>query len=376
MNKTMKIVIAPDSFKGSLSAAQVAQAVAEGVNRVWPNAMAVLKPMADGGEGTLDACAVALGARRQLRPVSDAEGRSIDAPILFAPGDIAVIESAQIVGLPMISHSQVAERSTIGVGQMLRHALDAGARRIMIGLGGTATNDGGVGLLAALGVVLKDAAGHVLAPDLNSLASFACVDWSQLDARLAGMELVIMSDVDNPLCGPDGATMTFGPQKGVRPDELPHVDAALARWAQAGDARAGMALSGEAGSGAAGGLGYALKLLGARCEAGAAEIADLIGLDDAIYGADWVITGEGRSDAQTLRGKVPYEVSHRARAAGVPVTLLSGSLDRASLAELAPLFGGCFSITDGPMTLASAIGDAHELLANQGEQLARIRSAW
>ncbi|MEW9900045.1 glycerate kinase [Chitinivorax sp. PXF-14] len=372
----MKIVIAPDSFKGSLSAAQVAQAVAEGVSRVWPSAMVVLKPMADGGEGTLDACAVALAARRQLRTVSDAEGRTVDAPILFAPGDIAVIESAQIVGLPMISHSRVAERSTAGVGLMLRHALDAGARRIMIGLGGTATNDGGIGLLAALGVVLKDAAGRTLAADLDSLATFACVDWSLLDARLAGAELVVMSDVDNPLCGPDGATMTFGPQKGVQPDELPRLDAALAHWAQAGDTRAGAAVSAEAGSGAAGGLGYALKLLGARCEAGAAEIADLIGLDDAIYGADWVITGEGRSDAQTLRGKVPYEVSHRARAAGVPVTLLSGALDRASLAELALLFGGCFSITDGPMTLDRAIGDAHELLANQGEQLARIRSAW
>ncbi|TCS71686.1 glycerate kinase [Sulfuritortus calidifontis] len=372
------LVLAPDAFKGCLSAPAVAEAMASGFKRVWPDARILARPMADGGEGTLDAVLAASAGRRLTARVQGADGRPIEVPyglVHGADGPTAVLEAAAVVGLPMAGAEPVASRSTVGLGQLLRHCLEAGHTRFLIGLGGSSTNDGGSGLLAALGVRLLDAHGHTVAPTPAGLADLARVDFSGLDPRLKQCRLTLMTDVQNPLCGPLGATAVFGPQKGVAPDAIGLVDARLRHWAELGDAWAGAAISERPGAGSAGGLGYALQLLGASHRAGAEVVAELAGLDAALQGADWAITGEGRSDAQTLLGKVPLVVARHARAAGVPVSLLSGAFERAALAELAPHFDGCFALPDGPMPLEAALAGAHGLLADRAEQLARVLAA-
>lgn len=369
------VVLAPDSFKGCLSARAVAEAMATGLERVWPDVEIVALPMADGGEGTLEAVLVAGGGRRGSASVSGADGHSIDAPYGLVPtaaGETAVLEAAAVVGLPMVGREPVASRSTAGLGELMRHCLDAGHTRFMIGLGGSSTNDGGAGLLTALGVRLLDADGQAVAPTPAGLAKLDRADFSGLDPRLKHCAITLMTDVQNPLCGPLGATAVFGPQKGVLPDEVAQFDARLRRLAELGDAWAGVAVSARAGAGSAGGLGYALQLLGAENRSGAEVVAELAGLDAALQGADWVITGEGRSDAQTLLGKVPYVVARHARAAGVPVSLLSGALD--ALSELSPHFDGCFALPDGPMPLADALAQAERLLADRSEQMARLQT--
>jgi glycerate kinase len=372
----LNVVIAPDSFKGSLSALEAAEAMRAGLLRVLPDASIHLFPMADGGEGTLDAVLYATqGERRRLR-VPGAAGEPVDAAygvIRDAGGSIAVIESAQVVGLPMAGASDVARRSTRGLGELVRHCLHQGLRRFMIGLGGSSTNDGGAGVLSALGVRLLDAGGQAVAPTPAGLAALARVDFSDLDGRLADCDITLMTDVDNPLCGPDGATATFGPQKGVGVEEVPVFDGRLAQFARLCDARLGRALSAEPGAGAAGGLGYAFLLLGAKRRPGAEVVAELMGLEVAVSGADWVITGEGRSDAQTLHGKLPLAVSVIARRHGVPVTLVSGRIDAGARGMLEARFDGCFEAAPEPMPLAQALRDAAQFLAEAAERAARAR---
>lgn len=373
----MRVVIAPDSFKGSLSALEAARAIEAGVMRVFPQASIRLFPMADGGEGTLDAVLHAShGERRSLR-VTGAAGEPAHAGygVIHAQGDIAVIESAQVVGLPMAGNSDVARRSTGGLGELLRHCLDQGLRRFMIGLGGSSTNDGGSGVLAALGARLLDQAGGVIPPTPAGLAHLHAIDFSALDARLAQADITLMTDVDNPLCGAQGATATFGPQKGVRAEDVPVFDARIAHLARLCDTWRGHELSREPGTGAAGGLGYAFMLLGANRRPGAEVVCELMGLDAAMQEADWAITGEGHSDAQTLHGKLPLAVSRHARRHGVPVTLLSGRIDAAARGALEAQFNGCFEAAPEPMPLAQAMSEAAQLLAGAAEQAARVFAA-
>lgn len=367
------VVLAPDSFKGCLSAGAAAGAMAAGLQRVWPEGEFIRLPMADGGEGTLEAVLAAGGGRRETASVSGAEGHSIAAPYGLVPtaaGETAVLEAAAVVGLPMAGAEPVASRSTAGLGELMHHCLDAGHTRFMIGLGGSSTNDGGAGLLTALGVRLLDAAGQPIPPTPAGLANLDRVDFSSLDSRLKHCAITLMTDVQNPLCGPLGATAVFGPQKGVAVGEVDAFDARLRHLAKLCDAWAGAAVSERAGAGSAGGLGYALQLLGAENRSGAEVVAELAGLDAALARADWAITGEGRSDAQTLLGKVPYVVARHARAAGVPVSLLSGALD--GLPELSVHFDGCFALPAGPMPLADALAQAERLLADRAEQMARL----
>ncbi|WP_137936212.1 glycerate kinase [Chitinivorax sp. B] len=369
----MRVVIAPDSFKGSLPACVVANAIEKGLRRVWLDAECRLYPMADGGEGTLDAIAATRQGSICWYSTVNSEGRPIEAPIWFDGSGHALIEVAQIIGLPAVTDSALVHRTTVGVGLLLKHALEAGANRISIALGGTATNDGGVGMMQALGCRLMNQHEEVIPATLDGLQHLARVDWQGLDVRLTKLPLVALTDVNNPLCGERGATRIFGRQKGVPESSMAEFDARLAAWArlaEAGGIRQGLANS--EGAGAAGGLGYALKLLGASQQAGAQTIAEWIGLPAVIAGADWVITGEGRSDRQTLAGKAPYEVAQLARRHGVPVTLLSGGVVAADLAALTPHFDGVFSLVCGPMTLEAAKRDAATLLANQAEQLARL----
>lgn len=374
----MRVVVAPDSFKGSLSALEAARAVETGITRVFPDALVRLFPMADGGEGTLDAVLYATQGERRSLNVVGAAGESIDAEYGVIPheqGDIAVIESAQVVGLPMAGGSDVAQRSTRGLGALVRHCLDQGLRRFMIGLGGSSTNDGGTGVLEALGVRLLDQAGSLISPTLSGLADLHRIDFSTLDARVAQADITLMTDVDNPLCGDDGATATFGPQKGVRAQDVPLFDSRIAHLAQLCDAWLGRPLSREAGAGAAGGLGYAFMLLGAKRRPGAEVVCELMGLDAAIGQADWVVTGEGRSDAQTLHGKLPMAVSRLAHRRSVPVSLVSGRIDAASRSMLETRFDGCFEAAPEPMPLAQAMAEAAQLLARAAEQAARAFSA-
>ncbi|WP_175881267.1 glycerate kinase [Burkholderia sp. BCC0044] len=368
------VVIAPDSFKGSLSAEQVADAIAAGILRARPDAVVRRCPMADGGEGTLDAMLAGGGARRVLR-VAGASLAARDAAVGVIDARTAIVETAEIVGItdPVGMSVPVDARSTRGMGEAIRALLDDGVRRFFVALGGSSTNDAGAGLLAGLGLQCFDAGGQPVEPVPSRLADIARIDASGLDPRLKETEFVGMSDVDNPLTGAHGATAVFGPQKGVTAAQVTTLDAALARFADLLEAALDRRGRDLPGAGAAGGLGFALHMLGAQFEAGAEVVARQVGLDAALAGADWLITGEGRSDVQTLHGKAPFIACRHAQAAGVPASLLSGAVDPAALPRLSEHFSGCFSPAPGPITLDVAIRDAANLLANEAEQLTRLK---
>ncbi len=378
----LRIVLAPDSFKGSLDAPGVCAALARGIVRALPGAQIRARPMADGGEGTLDAVLAAVGAagKRHARDVAGADGAPVHAAygvIDADEGPTAVIEVAQVVGITdaRATSVPVADRSTRGVGELVAALLDQGVRRFMIGLGGSSTNDGGSGLLAALGVALLDADGRELPATPRALARLARVDAARLDPRVAQSALRIMSDVNNPLTGALGATAVFGPQKGVAPGDVAALDATLGRFAALAEDALGRDVARQPGAGAAGGLGFALQLVGGTFASGAEVVAQLIGLDAALADADWAITGEGRSDRQTLLAKAPFVVARHAAAHAVPVTLISGAVDAAALAELGVHFAGCFALPNGPATLADCIADAAHLLEARAEQAARVFAA-
>ena len=385
----MKIVLAPDSFKGSLSAEAVCAALELGLRRVMPDAEIVQRPMADGGEGTLDAVVTALaaidknaGARRKQALVRNAAGQPAEAAYaLIKHGVIyeaALIEVAQIVGIEDAQNMAVpvGDRSSYGIGELIRLLIADGIRHFFIGLGGTSTNDGGAGLLAALGVKFTGTFRREILPTPNGLAKLISVDVTGLDSRLADCEITLLSDVNNPLTGEHGATAIFGPQKGVAKADVAAMDSVIAAYAERLEAALQKHAKDKPGAGAAGGLGYALQLLGARFESGAQTVARLTGLASACKNADWLITGEGRTDAQTLLGKTPFAAAQIAREHGNPglkATLISGGVDAGSLAALNAIFnGGCFSIVPGPMALDQAVIRAPELLANAAEQIARL----
>ncbi len=383
----MKIVLAPDSFKGSLSADGVCAALELGLRRVLPSAVdaeIVKRPMADGGEGTLDAIVAALagiGARRKQALVRNAAGQPAEVGYALIRSGIyeaAVIEVAQIVGIEDAHNMAVpvGDRSTYGVGELIRLLLAEGIRHFFVGLGGTSTNDGGAGLLAALGVKFTGTFRREIEPTPNGLAKLISVDVTALDPRLSDCEITLLSDVNNGLVGERGATAIFGPQKGVAAADVARVDSVIEAYAERLEAALQRSAKNKPGAGAAGGLGYALQLVGAKFESGAQTVARLIGLAEACKGADWLITGEGRSDAQTLLGKTPFAAAQIAREYGnkaLKATLVSGGVDATALTELNTAFnGGCFSIVPGPMTLDQAVIRAPELVANAVEQVARI----
>lgn len=368
------IVVAPDSFKGSLGASEVAQAIASGIRNALPNAVVRLCPMADGGEGTLDAM-VNGGGHRMAVAVRGADGRERAIDVGITSDGSAIIETAAIVGLTDKAGIaiDVDERTSYGVGEAIRACLDLEIRRIFVALGGTSTNDGGAGMLAALGMRLFEQHGNEIEPVLKTLSTIKRADLSGLDERLGKTTIIGMSDVDNPLAGERGATAVFGQQKGVAADRIKDHDFALAHFANVVESTVGSFWQNAQGAGAAGGLGFALMAIGGRLESGAELVAKEVGLNEALEGADWLITGEGRSDCQTLSGKAPFVARRLARTLAVPATLLSGSLDTKSLPALGEHFDGCFSPIDGPMTLERAIQCAPSLLEQAAEQLVRLR---
>lgn len=371
----MKIVIAPDSFKESLSAPMVAQAIAAGLRLAAAQADCVCIPMADGGEGTVEAVLAATGGQRRVNQVQDALGRPIEAHWGWLPGKVAVIEMACAAGL---EHIAVAERdplraSSFGVGQLIAHALDLGAEQIVLGLGGSATNDAGAGMLQALGLELLDAHGSALPPGGEALAKLARIDNTRLDTRLKQVRITIASDVNNPLCGPKGASAIFGPQKGASPEQVTTLDASLEHFADKCAEVLGKDDRQAPGAGAAGGLGFAAHAwMQARFRPGVEVVAELGGLAQAIQGAQLVITGEGRMDAQTLHGKTPMGVAKIAHAAGVPVIAIVGSLGEGYQALYQTGMVAAFSLVSGPMTLEHACANAANLLRDRAQDVLRL----
>ena len=371
----MKVLIAPDSFKESLSARAVAEAIAAGWARVYPDAELRLCPMADGGEGTVDAVLAATGGERQQTEVAGPLGDRVVATWGLLPGQRAVIEMAEASGLHRVEPARrdVLSASSFGTGELIRAALDAGVRRIVLGLGGSATNDGGAGLLCALGVRMLDIDGQELPPGGAALAQLRHIDLTGLDTRLAQVEVLVAADVDNPLCGPRGASAVFGPQKGASPAQVEQLDAALAHYADVMAATLGEDLRDQPGVGAAGGLGFAARaVLKAAFQPGVQLVAELAGLVEALEDADLVITGEGRLDGQSLHGKTPVGVARLARAAGVPVIALAGSLGEGYQRLYAEGIGAAFSLAPGPVSLEQAMAEAGLQLSARAADLARL----
>lgn len=352
----MKVVLAPDSFKESMSAAQAVAAMARGVRTVLPDAECVEVPMADGGEGTADALVAALGGHWRTVASTDALGRPIEAAYGLS-GGLAVVEVAAAVGIGLVAPAErdVARSSSLGVADLIRDALGAGATRLVVGLGGSATTDGGAGLLAGLGVRWLDADGNALSPTPAGLAALDHADVSGLDPRLAAVAIELACDVTNPLLGTEGAAAVFGPQKGATPGQVPVLDATLARIADALVAAGLPDVRDLPGSGAAGGLGAAFLALGARMRRGVEVVAEAAHLEEAVAGADLVLTGEGSLDRQTLSGKTPAGVADVAARHGVPVIAFAGRLGEGSEELLGRGFAAVVSITTGPCDLATAL---------------------
>jgi glycerate kinase len=356
----MNILIAPDKFKGSLSALQAADAIEAGMRAVFPDAVYRKLPVADGGDGTVQAIVDALGGRQVQVSVAGPLGEPVMAPYGRC-GDLAIIEMAAASGLALIplARRDPLHATSAGTGQLILHALDAGARRFVLGVGGSATNDGGAGMLAALGVRLLDANGAALPPGGAALRHLADIDTAGLDPRLAGCDIEVACDVDNPLLGPRGATAVFGPQKGATPDAVGQLEAALQRYADVLARRFGAGAPDFAGAGAGGGIATAMVLfLQGRLRPGIDIVADVVGLEAAIGAAHLVITGEGRIDGQSAGGKAPVGVARLARRLGKPVIAIGGSLAPDADAVHAEGIAAVFSAVSRPCTVEDAVRDA------------------
>lgn len=354
----MKVVIAFDSFKGSLSSLELAASAREGIFRVCPDAEVSAVAIADGGEGTLEALAADEGARKMRVRVNGPLGEPAAAAYALLPGDIAVVELAQSSGLPMVppQRRDPETTTTFGMGEVILDALDKGARRFLIGLGGSATNDGGMGFLTALGWKFLDEKGAVLPGVGASLARVRDIDSSGADARLRQCAFDVACDVDNPLCGPRGAARVYGPQKGATSAQVEALDGGLRNFAACVQRAFGIDVLDVPGAGAAGGCGAAcLAFLKARLRPGIECVLDAVGFDALLQGADLVLTGEGRLDAQSLMGKAPQGIARRAKSRGVPVVALAGSVqvDGAALREAGIV--SAFSIQTGPVSLEDAM---------------------
>jgi glycerate kinase len=323
----VRVLLAPDSFGGTLSAAEAARALADGWQAAAPGDDLDLLPLSDGGPGLVGVLASALpGSRLVEVQVEDPLARTVPARLLV-DGTVAYVESAAAAGLHLLEPGERAplRTTTYGVGQLLRAALDQGATRLVVGLGGSATNDGGAGMLAALGLGRHDAAGERLPSGAEPLLRIAGLQGT-LDPRLSGVELVAATDVDAPLLGPGGASAVFGPQKGAAPDDVPVLDAALTRWAEVLEAHLGVSVRDLPGAGAAGGLGAALLAVGARREPGIALVRRLVRLDERVGGADLVVTGEGCLDGTSLMGKAVAGVAQACAEHAVPCLVVAGEV--------------------------------------------------
>ena len=371
----MRILIAPDSFKGSTSSLATAQAIERGIKDVFLDGEVRLCPVADGGEGTVDA--LAAGGKGEIRTcvVQDPLGRDVEVRWGLMSGGWAVIEMAQASGLPRLAPEErdPSVTSTYGTGQMISAALDAGCRHILVGIGGSATNDGGTGMACALGARLLDADGLPLPPGGGALSRLDVIDCSGLDKRLGEAEILVASDVTNPLCGPQGASAVYGPQKGGTPEMLEMLDAALAHYGQKLAETFGRDFAGLPGAGAAGGLGAGLMAFcGGQLRPGTDIIFERLDLERQVAWADLIYTGEGRVDATSANGKLLSGIGRLACQYGRPVIALAGSVGPGSDQLLKRGIQAVFPIADGPITLAESLARAPELITAAAARSARL----
>jgi glycerate kinase len=378
-----RILVAPQAFKGSLTAPAVAEAIAAGLRAgwPWPDAPTItIQPLADGGEGTMQALMAAWGATPTIIPIEVAgplPGQRVMASLgwLGDAAPTALVEMAQAAGLPLVAPDQLdpMRATTYGVGELIRAALDQGAQQIYVGLGGSATNDGGAGMAQALGARLLDAAGNDLPPGGGALAHLAHIDTTNLDPRLRATEVIGFTDVTSPLCGPTGASVIFGPQKGATPDQVRELDAALAHYVAILQRDLGADVANVPGAGAAGGLGAGLlAFAGAPLTPGAQAILDAVRIDQRLAACDLVITGEGRLDGQIAFGKITGELAVNASVSGVPLICVAGGLAPGYESAYDLGIAAIIVTADGPRPLADAMAHAPELICDAVARAVRL----
>lgn len=371
----MKILIASDSFKGSLSSIKIGEAVTEGIRKVFPEAVVKIIPIADGGEGTVEALVTASGGNYLTKTVTSPLGEPIEAMMGMLPDGTAVIEMAEASGLPLVPTKKRNPliTTTKGTGELIKAALDEGAKKILIGIGGSATNDGGAGVAQALGAKLLDKDGKELVPGGASLGDLSQIDITSLDPRLQYIPITVICDVDNPLCGDRGASAVYGPQKGATPDMVRTLDQCLYNYAGVIKEQLGIDIKDMHGAGAAGGLGGGLlAFTKAELKSGTEAVLDTIRFDEIVKEYDLVITGEGRIDAQSAFGKVPKGVGSRAQKFGKPVIAIVGSIGDG--ADVMYEFGlnAIVPIVDKIMNLEEAIVNSYELVVQAAERAFRL----
>jgi glycerate kinase len=372
----MKIVLAPNAFKGCLTASEAAAAMAEGVMKVVPEAEIVKVPVADGGDGLVDVAVEALGGEARVVTVAGPRNDRVDAAFCYVPAmRFAAVEMALASGLALLPEDQQdpTATTTLGTGEVIAAALDLGVARLGVGIGGSATNDGGIGMASALGVQFLDEAGERVEPVGGSLTKIRRIDMSGLDPRVRDVHIEAVCDVDNPLFGPSGAAHVYGPQKGASPHQVAALDAGLANLARVIEADLGIDVCDLPGAGAAGGLGAGLRaFLGAELRRGVDLVLELVGLDEKLTGADLVITGEGQIDFQTVFGKAPAGVGAAAKARGVPCVAIAGGVGE-DLGELHQVgIDAVFALANSPMTLEDSIEKAAALMAKATEHVLRL----
>ncbi len=376
----MKVVIAPQGFKGSITALQAARAIQRGVVAAAPGAETVLVPVADGGDGTLHALVDATGGQTFESRVKGPLGRPIEASWgVMGDGETAVIEMARPSGLALLPPERRDPRvtTTWGTGEIIREALEKGFKRIIVGLGGSATNDGGAGMAGALGVRFLDSQGRELAMGGAALADLDRIDLSGLHPGLRDAVVVGATDVTNPLCGPTGASAVYGPQKGASVQVVEQLDAALQHFASVVKRDVGQDVLERPGSGAAGGLGAGLMAFaGGELRSGIDMVCDVLGFDDHVEGADVVITGEGRADRSTVFDKAPVGVARRALAKGTPTILLAGGLGPGYRDLYQHGIASIVTISDRPMNFPQSLRRTEELLEGAAERAIRLMMVW
>ncbi|HYF83313.1 MAG TPA: glycerate kinase [Clostridia bacterium] len=376
----MKIVIAPDSFKGSLSASAVSVNIEKGIRKVFESADILSIPMADGGEGTVQSLVDSTKGVIVNTKVKGPLLKEVDAFYgILGDGITAVIEMAAASGLPLLRGDErnPMKTTTYGTGELIKHALDKGCKKIIVGIGGSATNDGGAGMIKALGAKLLDNDGNDIGYGGGCLDKIEVIDLSSMDERLKSCKIVAACDVDNPLIGPRGASNVFGPQKGADPEMVKILDKNLEHYAEVVERTIGISIKDYPGAGAAGGLGGGLlAFLGAELKRGIDIVIEATGLEEKIKDADIVITGEGMMDYQTQYGKTPYGVAQVARKYNIPVLAIVGSVGQNAEALYDLGFSGIFSIINRPMTLTEAMSECAELLEKTSESVMRIVKAY
>ena len=367
------IIVASDSFKGSLSSLEVGRSVCEGIHSLYPEDRVLIVPVADGGEGTVDAILTSREGKRISRVVKGPLGQEVEASYgLIDNGKTAVIEMAEASGITLIDKEalDVMQASTYGTGELIKDAIEKGVSKLYIGLGGSATNDGGIGLAAALGIRFLDATGRFLEPIPANLSKMSSIDTQQKLKIPANLDIILLVDVDNPLCGERGASFVYGPQKGGKSEELVTLDQALNRYADLVSELTGRHEKETPGAGAAGGLGFALMtFFKAKAQRGVTTILDLIGIEEKIAGADLVITGEGHMDSQSVNGKTPIGVAQLAKKYQVPTVAIVGGASTHLEVLYDAGISGVFDIINQPMSLEEAVTDAPTLITNTSKNI-------